>query len=373
MKIYLSILIVWGFAAHGNAQKTRTLYYSSQWELTTQDSAQYYRVCKIDTVLNKFIGEVNDFTMQGQLLMKVVYERGLRNGLFTSYYPSGQIESQGKFFRNARSGEWNYFYPDGRPLRTVTFAENSYTDTDFFVQEAYDSNGKSFIKDGTGEWTYTYEEYGFPYEITVKGTFVKGKKENNWICIFSNGETHYKETFKNGKFKSGYFTNPDGSKKEDYKIEFQNKFLSHYRFEATEKFYRRKQINQNDYPFLSFLRPPNNAKTGSTDSGEKVFVVVEQPPEYDGGLEAMYNFITKNLQYPAHDRKMKIEGSVFITFTVEVDGSITNALITKGISASCDQEALRIVKMMPKWRPGKQQGKPVRVKFVLPIKFKLGR
>jgi hypothetical protein len=66
MKIRLSILIVLGFAAHSNAQKTRTLYYTSHWELTTQDSAQYYRICALDTFTGYFIGEVKDFTMDGK-------------------------------------------------------------------------------------------------------------------------------------------------------------------------------------------------------------------------------------------------------------------------------------------------------------------
>jgi periplasmic protein TonB len=103
----------------------------------------------------------------------------------------------------------------------------------------------------------------------------------------------------------------------------------------------------------------------------KVFLVVEQPPEFDGGLEAMYKFISKNMKYPASARRMNIEGSVFVGFVVDADGKISEASIIKGISADCDKEALRVVQMMPKWRPGKQSGRPVRVKFVLPIKFKL--
>jgi protein TonB len=107
------------------------------------------------------------------------------------------------------------------------------------------------------------------------------------------------------------------------------------------------------------------------DDSNKVFLVVEQPPEFEGGLEAMYKFISKNMKYPASARRMNIEGSVFVGFVVDADGKISEAAIIKGISADCDKEALRVVQMMPKWRPGKQSGRPVRVKFVLPIKFKL--
>lgn len=109
------------------------------------------------------------------------------------------------------------------------------------------------------------------------------------------------------------------------------------------------------------------------DDGDanKVFLVVEQPPEYEGGLEAMYKFINKNLKYPASARRMNIEGKVFLSFVVDADGSIAEATVLKGISADCDKEALRVIQMMPKWRPGKQSGRPVRVRYNLPIYFKL--
>lgn len=112
-------------------------------------------------------------------------------------------------------------------------------------------------------------------------------------------------------------------------------------------------------------------KEVAVEDPNKVFLVVEQPPEFEGGLEAMYKFIYKNTKYPASARRMNIEGSVFVGFVVDADGKISETSIIKGISADCDKEALRVVQMMPKWRPGKQSGRPVRVKFVLPIKFKL--
>ena len=103
----------------------------------------------------------------------------------------------------------------------------------------------------------------------------------------------------------------------------------------------------------------------------KVFLLVEQPPEFEGGIEAMYKFIYKNVKYPASARRMNVEGSVYVGFVVDADGKISEASVIKGISADCDKEALRVVKLMPKWRPGKQSGRAVRVKYVLPIKYRL--
>lgn len=109
------------------------------------------------------------------------------------------------------------------------------------------------------------------------------------------------------------------------------------------------------------------------DGGDEneIFLVVEQAPEYEGGLKEMYKFIQKNLRYPAKARRMNIEGSVFVSFVVERDGSIADVQILKGIDPDCDKEAARVVGEMPKWVPGKQSGRPVRVRFVLPIKLKL--
>jgi len=103
----------------------------------------------------------------------------------------------------------------------------------------------------------------------------------------------------------------------------------------------------------------------------KIFTVVEQQPEFQGGYEAMMNFIKKNMRYPASARRMGVDGTVYVSFVVSKDGSISEVKTIRGISADCDKEAMRVVSMMPPWRPGKQNGKPVFVRFVLPIKFKL--
>ena len=103
----------------------------------------------------------------------------------------------------------------------------------------------------------------------------------------------------------------------------------------------------------------------------QVFVVVEQMPEFEGGVAAMMKFIQKNLKYPASARRMGVEGQVFVQFVIDNDGKVTEVQTMKGVSADCDKEAMRVISMMPRWKPGKQSGKPVRVRYVLPIKFKI--
>jgi periplasmic protein TonB len=107
------------------------------------------------------------------------------------------------------------------------------------------------------------------------------------------------------------------------------------------------------------------------EDDNQIFTVVEQQPEFQGGYEAMINFIKKNLRYPASARRMGVDGTVYVQFVVGKDGSISEVKTIRGISADCDREAERVVKQMPSWKPGKQNGKPVFVRFVLPIRFKL--
>ena len=104
---------------------------------------------------------------------------------------------------------------------------------------------------------------------------------------------------------------------------------------------------------------------------DEVFVVVETDPQFPGGMDSLYAFIQRNLRYPEKALNDQIAGTVYISFCVEKDGSITNVKLLRDIGGGCGEEAVRVVKMMPKWIPGKQKGKPVRTQFNLPVKFKL--
>ncbi|MES2734601.1 MAG: TonB family protein [Bacteroidota bacterium] len=104
---------------------------------------------------------------------------------------------------------------------------------------------------------------------------------------------------------------------------------------------------------------------------EKPYLVVEQMPTFKGGVEALMNFLGKHIKYPPMAVRMGIKGTVFVGFVISKEGSIDDVVIVKGISKECDEEAIRVVKSMPHWNAGKQNGKTVAVRFVLPIKFEL--
>lgn len=103
----------------------------------------------------------------------------------------------------------------------------------------------------------------------------------------------------------------------------------------------------------------------------QIFTVVENDPEFPGGMEALYKYLAQNIKYPQLARDNNITGKVYVTFVVERDGSIANPRVLRDIGGGCGAEAIRVVKSMPKWTPGKQRGKAVRVQFNLPVNFQL--
>ena len=103
----------------------------------------------------------------------------------------------------------------------------------------------------------------------------------------------------------------------------------------------------------------------------KVFFIVEDMPEFPGGEMALRQYIANAIKYPVIAQENGIQGKVYVTFVVDKDGTISDARIARGVDPSLDKEALRVVNMLPKWKPGKQRGKAVRVSYTVPINFVL--
>jgi len=104
---------------------------------------------------------------------------------------------------------------------------------------------------------------------------------------------------------------------------------------------------------------------------EEIFMVVEDQPEFPGGTAALLEYLRKNIKYPAICRENNIQGRVLVTFIVNKDGAIVEPEVVKSVNPSLDKEALRVIAGMPKWKPGSQRGKPVRVKYTVPVNFRL--
>lgn len=111
--------------------------------------------------------------------------------------------------------------------------------------------------------------------------------------------------------------------------------------------------------------------TAQTKKNDMVFDVVEVMPQFPGGQIAMLQYLMKNIKYPEQAMKEGIQGRVTVRFIVEKDGSISDVKPVLSVHPLLNKEAVRVVESMPKWTPGKQNGKPVRVRFVVPVMFKL--
>ena len=104
---------------------------------------------------------------------------------------------------------------------------------------------------------------------------------------------------------------------------------------------------------------------------QEIFQIVEEMPSFPGGEGKLMEYVAKNIKYPQIARETGIQGRVFVGFVVEPDGSISNVKLLRGIGGGCDEEAMRVIKSLPKWKPGKQRGKPMRVSYQIPVLFKL--
>ena len=205
-----------------------------------------------------------------------------------------------------------------------------------------------------GAYNYTYEdEKGIWRDVPMK--LVVFEEE---IILFQ-GHTYYynAELFKHTPGRYRFFlTIRRYSRKYTLMAEFQLQ-------NNTVELLKRHSDNQ-----LKDTLPPEEEIVG-----QPVFKVVDQMPEFPGGMDKLLQFINDNMQYPAEARKKGIQGRVIVLFIVDENGSVTEPNIMRSVDPSLDEEALRIIKMLPKWKPGTLKRKPVKVKYTVPIAFRLDR
>ena len=115
----------------------------------------------------------------------------------------------------------------------------------------------------------------------------------------------------------------------------------------------------------------DGAPTEEETTTDEIFTVVENMPQFPGGDAALLGYISKSVKYPAIAQENGIQGRVIISFVIEKDGLVADATVVRGVDSALDKEALRVVNNMPKWKPGEQRGKPVRVNYTLPVTFLL--
>jgi TonB family protein len=117
--------------------------------------------------------------------------------------------------------------------------------------------------------------------------------------------------------------------------------------------------------------PTDSITKDSVKMPEKIYDYLEKMPEFPGGKEMLFDYFAKNLIYPEAAIKYEVEGNVYVKFVVDEMGNILMPVVVRGLIPECDAEAIRLINNMPAWVPGKQNGKPAAVRYIIPIKFKL--
>ena len=119
--------------------------------------------------------------------------------------------------------------------------------------------------------------------------------------------------------------------------------------------------------FMAFVSV--NAYSQSDDSDNEVYSMVDERAQFPGGQNEMLKYLQENLQYPEAAKANNVHGRVFVKFIVERDGSLSDIQIFRGLGSGCDEEAIRLIQSMPKWKPGKNKGKEVRTSMTVPVNF----
>lgn len=232
------------------------------------------------------------------------------NGNVISYYKNGSKAAEELYISGKLSGVSTYYFANKQLEKRVLYGQNKSTQTEK-VLEFNDSLGNAFLDEtGTGSFKVT-DENG---DLT-EGTYTKGLKDKIWKTTNVKKNETYFDEYDAGKYVKGKTIDSDG-------------------------------------------------KTTSYD-------VQDALPTFKGGLHAFGSFLSSNLRYPNEARDANVQGRVFIQFVVEKDGSLVDTKVIRGIGSGCDEEALRVINKSPKWNPGTQRGKPVRVSYTVPIFFQL--
>ncbi len=186
----------------------------------------------------------------------------------------------------------------------------------------WDSTGTQLVNEGNGQFLTTERvqsmaDTGRYTTLTEQGLYEKGLKQGRWTGKHADGSYWYEEQYEKGVLKLG-----------------------------------------------------KTIYTGRTDTLE--YTVEEQQPEFMGGMNGLGQLLAQNIRYPSEAQKSRVEGRVFVSFVINTDGNVSDVNVLKGIGFGCDEEAVRVVKLTNgRWKPGIQRGRPVRVKYNLPINFAL--
>lgn len=272
---------------------------------------------------NAKTGTWSYYAKTGYLKAEMTYIAGQLEGPTKRYFKDGTIHQKGHYKAGKKDGKWDVFHPDG-------FLDN-------------EGEWKAGHKHGT--WTYYYHTGQPNFVINYK----EGKKHGDYSYFYKNGQLTHKKTYVENEMVSDivqvYYENGTVALIKSY---------NHDSKEEKEQYFDTsgKAIAKDD-PLL----------------GSEVLIWLEAMPEFAGGNTNLFKFLGQIIHYPFDAKVDNIEGTVYVGFIVDEMGYVQDEHVKRGVYPSINEEALRIIRAMPRWEPGLQKAKPVKVAYTLPIRF----
>lgn len=338
-------------------QDTFKLFYNDRWELTSKENLINTREAEIDLDRLYFNGRVRDFK-NDTLIMEGHYTNNKRNGLFKFYYNDGTLMSVGKYQNDLRDSLWIYFFPNGQTEQKITF--NGY---DFVVSEFYNQKGKAIITNGSGKWEHVFfRQYILNYfgkesikkeHIKVVGKFKNYQKDGKWTLTSQEDDKIVKT-----------FVYPIGIN--DDLPGIANLFPD----ESSEKHEVTSTFQIDTLVFKSEIRYHETDRFLSLLTGKEVKIKYQKAGYPYGDVE-LFEFIAKHIRYPRQSFENNKEGKVFVKVVIDMEGNKKELSIYKGQADELNNEALRVLGLIPKWLPAMNNGIPYESSIVIPITFKV--
>ncbi|MEO9967381.1 MAG: TonB family protein [Reichenbachiella sp.] len=297
------------------AQPYATKYYDANGKEVVKEQAYYVAIGTIPGGKNYFVGKVVEkYVSNKKIKAKRTYDQtGKPTGVTTEYFENGQMKEKYQLKNGYVFGGYVSWYPNGqKELEREYTAYSNATEINHRTYNHWDSLGNQLAKDGTGALV----EYHTDYTVAANGKIYKGNRSGTWKGYYPNGNTFYTEKYKNGELISG--------------------------------------------------------KSILTDSSEYSYTQINQLPAPKIGFAEYYKRLTKAMRYPKSAKKIGLQGTVHIAYTVSDSGQIADYYVLKSLSEDCDNEALRMFEEVPvEWIAGTSRGNPKSYILTLPVSFKL--
>jgi TonB family protein len=325
IKYFLALVLSMLFLNTAFAQKRDTsVYYikNSGKVVSSKDSADFFLVIlPPDTSVDKNLYIVKGYYLTG----KIKFIGGMLTNKLQLKYPAFP-----GYYRLVLQGSYVSFFPSGNKMKVC-----SYEDGDTVGDEiTYYPNGNLYYTK-----TYTKDKKVLYNECRDSiGRILVQKGNGNWLNFIDEGFKNYVEGKVNNSLAEGEW---HGKQDDTMNIVYEYK----------------------NGGLISIAKLEN--------SGQKTYSLVEAVPEFSGGVGGFIKFLSDNIAYPSFAKRHGIQGSVIISFVAEKDGTLVDVKVEKGIGGGCDEEAVRVIKLCPLWKPGMVDGKPVRVGYSVPIAFTL--